>query len=121
MRGLVRKTILATAIAGSSIFLAVGAQAHDDDHWRDEHWRREHRQYVEEHEHWRHDPPRRVVYERPVYERQPIIVAPAAGHDGAGSGLCAAGRAEPELQLHRPAALIFIDLRPRRADLRPAG
>ena len=61
MRGLVRKTILATAIAGSSIFLAVGAQAHDDDHWRDEHWRREHRQYVEEHEHWRHDPPRRVV------------------------------------------------------------
>jgi hypothetical protein len=77
MRGLVRKTILATAIAGSSIFLAVGAQAHDDDHWRDEHWRREHRQYVEEHEHWRHDPPRRVVYERPVYERQPIIVAPA--------------------------------------------
>ena len=59
MRGLVRKTILATAIAGSSIFLAVGAQAHDDDHWRDEHWR-----HVE--------PPRRVVYERP-----PVIVAPA--------------------------------------------
>jgi len=72
MRGLVRKTILATAIAGSSIFLAVGAQAHDDDHWRDEHWRREHRQYVEEREHWRHEPPRRVVYERP-----PVIVAPA--------------------------------------------
>ena len=73
MRGLVRKTILATAIAGSSIILAVGAQAHDDDHWRDEHWRREHRQYVEEREHWRHvEPPRRVVYERP-----PVIVAPA--------------------------------------------
>jgi hypothetical protein len=72
MRGLVRKTILATAIAGSSIFLAVGAQAHDDDHWRDEQWRREHRQYVEEHEHWRHEPPRRVVYERP-----PIMVSPA--------------------------------------------
>jgi hypothetical protein len=72
MRGLVRKTILAAAIAGSSIFLAVGAQAHDDDHWRDEHWRREHRHYVEEHEHWRHEPPRRVVYERP-----PVIVAPA--------------------------------------------
>ena len=72
MRGLVRKTILATAIAGSGIFLAVGAQAHDDDHWRDEHWRREHRHYVEEHEHWRHEPPRRVVYERP-----PVIVAPA--------------------------------------------
>jgi hypothetical protein len=73
MRGLVRKTILATAIAGSGIFLAVGAQAHDDDHWRDEHWRREHHQYVEEHEHWHHvEPPRRVVYERP-----PVIVAPA--------------------------------------------
>jgi hypothetical protein len=73
MRGLVRKTILAAAIAGSSIFLAVGAQAHDDDHWRDEHWRREHRQFVEEREHWRHvEPPRRVVYERP-----PVIVAPA--------------------------------------------
>jgi hypothetical protein len=72
MRGLVRKTILAAAIAGSGIFLAVGAQAHDDDHGRDEQWRREHRQYVEEHEHWRHEPPRPVVYERP-----PIIVAPA--------------------------------------------
>ena len=72
MRGLVRKTILATAIAGSGIFLAVGAQAHDDDRGRDEHWRREHRQYVEEHEHWRHAPPRQVVYERP-----PVIVAPA--------------------------------------------
>jgi hypothetical protein len=77
MRGLVRKTILAAAIAGSGIFLAVGAQAHDDDHWRDEHWRREH--HVDEHEHWRHEPPRRVVYERPpvVYQRPPVIVAPA--------------------------------------------
>jgi hypothetical protein len=72
MRGLVRKTILAAAIAGSGIFLAAGAQAHDDDHGRDEQWRREHRQYVEEHEHWRHEPPRTVVYERP-----PVIVAPA--------------------------------------------
>jgi hypothetical protein len=72
MRGLVRKTILAAAIAGSGIFLAVGAQAHDDDRGHDEHWRREHRQHVEEHEHWRHEPPRRVVYERP-----PVIVAPA--------------------------------------------
>ena len=78
MRGLVRKTILATAIAGSSIFLAVGAQAHDDDHWRDEHWRREHRHF-EEHERWRHEPPRRVVYERPpvIVAPAPIIVAPA--------------------------------------------
>ena len=77
MRGLVRKTILAAAIAGSGILLAVGAQAHDDDHWRDEHWRREHRHF-EEREHWRHEPPRRVVYERaPVYQRAPIIVQPA--------------------------------------------
>ena len=45
MRGLVRKTILAAAIAGSGIFVAVGAQAHDDDHWRDERWRREHRHH----------------------------------------------------------------------------
>ena len=72
MRGLVRKTILAAAIAGSGILLAPGAQAHDDDHWRDEHWRREHRQYVEEHEHWRHEPPPTVVYQRP-----PVVVAPA--------------------------------------------
>ena len=80
MRGLVRKTILATAIAGSGIFLAVGAQAHDDDHGRDEHWRREHRHYVEEHEHWRHEPPRRVVYERPpvIVAPAPIMMAPAA-------------------------------------------
>ena len=58
MRGLVRKTILAAAIAGSGIFVAMGAQAHDDDHWRDERWRREHRHQVEEHERWRHEPPR---------------------------------------------------------------
>src|SRR3982074_2204581 len=69
MRGLVRKTILAAAIAGSGIFVAMGAQAHDDDHWRDERWRderwrREHRHQVEEHERWRHEPPRRVGYER---------------------------------------------------------
>jgi hypothetical protein len=74
----VRKTILATAIAGSGIFLAVGAQAHDDDHWRDEQWRCEHRQYVEEHEHW-HQPPPRVVYERPpvIVAPTPIMIAPA--------------------------------------------
>ncbi len=79
MRGLVRKTILAAAIAGSGIFLAVGAQAHDDDRGRDEQWRREHRQYVEEHEHWRHEPPRPVVYERPpvIVAPAPIVVAPA--------------------------------------------
>jgi hypothetical protein len=80
MRGLVRKTILAAAIAGSGIFLAVGAQAHDDDHGRDEHWRHEHRHYVEEHEHWRHEQPRRVVYERPpvIVAPAPIMMAPAA-------------------------------------------
>ena len=72
MRGLDWKTILAAAIAGSGIFLATGAQAHDDDRWHDERWRREHRHYIEEHEHWRSEPPRRVVY-----ERAPVIVAPA--------------------------------------------
>ena len=73
MRGLVRKTILAAAIAGSGIFLAVGAQAHDDDHGRDEQWRREHRQYVEEHEHSRHVEPSLPTSD----ERPPVIVAPA--------------------------------------------
>jgi hypothetical protein len=71
MRGLVRKTILATAIAGSSIFLAVGAQAHDGGYWRGEQWRGEHRQYAEVREHWRHvEPPRRFFYQRP-----PVIMA----------------------------------------------
>lgn len=74
MRALDWKTILAAAVAGSGLLFAASAQAHDDDRWHDDHWRREHRHYVEEHEHnhWRHDPPRRVVYERP-----PVIVAPA--------------------------------------------
>ena len=121
MRGLVRKTILAAAIAGSGIFVAMGAQAHDDDHWRDERWRREHRHHVEERERWRHEPPRRVVYERApvVYQRAPVFVAAGPGHDGA--GLPAAGRSEPQLQLHHPAALTFHSLETRRTDLRPAG
>jgi hypothetical protein len=74
MRGLYWRTILATAIAGSSLMLAAaGAQAHDDDRWR---WERDHGR----HEHWRHDPPRHIVYERerPVVVRQaPVYVAPA--------------------------------------------
>jgi hypothetical protein len=66
MRGLEWKTILAAAIAGSSLFVAAGAQAHDDDRWR------EHRH----HGRWHHESERRVVYERQpvVYERQPVFV-----------------------------------------------
>ena len=39
----------------------------------------------------------------------------------AGSGIFLAGHAQPEPQLLHPAAVIFLDLMPRRADLRPAG
>jgi hypothetical protein len=59
MRGFEWKTILAAAIAGSTLFVAAGAQARDDDDWR---WR--HRHY----KHWEH------VHERVVVERQPIFV-----------------------------------------------
>jgi hypothetical protein len=69
MRGFEWKTILAAAIAGSTLFLAMGAQAHDDDDWR---WR---------HRHYRHwQGPERVFVERqPVFvERaRPVYVAPA--------------------------------------------
>jgi len=79
MRGLEWRTILAAAIAGSSLFAAAGAQAHDDDRWRDDRWRREHRNHHDARDHWRHEPAPRVVYERQpvVYERQPVVVAPA--------------------------------------------
>ena len=74
MRGLEWKTILAAAIAGAGLFIATGAQAHDDDRWR---W--EHRHYRDHVDHWRHEPERRVVVERqPVFvERRPVVVAPA--------------------------------------------
>lgn len=80
MRGLEWKTILAAAIAASGILFAAGAQAHDDDRWRDDHRRWEHRHHHDSHEHRRHhDSPRRVVVERePVFiERRPVVMAPA--------------------------------------------
>jgi hypothetical protein len=77
MRGFEWRTVVAAAIAASGMFLAAGAQAHDDDEWR---WK--HRHY--DHGRWHHEPERRfvherpVVYERPVYvQRQPVYVAPA--------------------------------------------
>ena len=59
MRGVVMKTILAAAIAGSSLLVATGANAHDRwDKW--ERWERKH--------HWKHSrgygPPQRVIVER---------------------------------------------------------
>ena len=48
----------------------------------------------------------------------PGLRAAGAGHDGA--GLPAAGRSEPELQLHHPAALTFHSFETRRTDL-PSG
>jgi len=59
MRGFEWKTIVTAAIAGSTLFVATAAQAHDDDDWR---WR--HRHY----KHWERGP------ERVVVERQPVIV-----------------------------------------------
>ena len=67
MRGFEWKTILAAAIAGSTLFLATGAQAHDDDDWR---WR--HRNF----KHWHHGPERVVVERQPVYiERARPVLA----------------------------------------------
>src|SRR5438270_11962741 len=63
MRGFEWRTVLAAAIAASGIFMAAGAQAHDDDDWR---WKHRHH----DHGRWHHEPERRVVYGRPVvYER----------------------------------------------------
>jgi hypothetical protein len=87
MRGVVMKTILAAAIAGSSLPVATGANAHDRwDKW--ERWERKH--------HWRHSrgygPPQRVIVEQPVYVApiRPVYVAPmspmvpAYGYGGGG-------------------------------------
>ena len=75
MRGVVMKTILAAAIAGSSLLVATGANAHDRwDKW--DRW--EHKP------HWKHShgygPPSRVIVERPVYiaPARPVYVAPMA-------------------------------------------
>ena len=77
MRGVVMKTILAATIAGSSLLVATGANAHDRwDKW--ERWERKHHY---KHSHWRdYDRPRRVIVERPVYVTpvRPVYVAPMA-------------------------------------------
>jgi len=68
------KTILAAAIAGSSLFVATQASAHDYDRW--DRW--EHKHY------WKHShgygPPSRVIVERPVYvaPAHPVVLAPVA-------------------------------------------
>jgi hypothetical protein len=75
MRGFEWRTVLAAAIAASGMFLAAGAQAHDDDEWR---WKHRHhgRWHQELERRFVHERP--VVYERPVYiQRQPVYVAPA--------------------------------------------
>jgi hypothetical protein len=75
MRGVVMKTILAAAIAGSSLLVATGANAHDRwDKW--DRWEHKH--------HWKHShgygPPQRVIVERPVYvaPARPVVLAPVA-------------------------------------------
>ena len=90
MRGVAMKTILAAAIAGSSLFVATQASAHDSDRW--DRWEHKH--------HWKHSrgygPPERVIVERPVYVAQPVRpvyvapvapmmpMAPAYGYGGGG-------------------------------------
>jgi hypothetical protein len=88
MRGLAMKTILAAVIAGSSLFVATQASAHDYDRY--DRWERKH--------HWKHShghgygPPSRVIVERPVYVApvRPVYVAPmvpmapAYGYGGGG-------------------------------------
>ena len=78
MRGVVMKTILAAAIAGSSLLVATGVNAHDRwDKW--DRWERKHDRH-----HWKHSrgygPPQRVIVERPVYvaPARPVVLAPVA-------------------------------------------
>ena len=76
MRGVAMKTILAAALAGSSLFVATQASAHDYDRW--DRWEHKH--------HWKHShgygPPQRVIVERerPVYiaPARPVVLAPVA-------------------------------------------
>ena len=96
MRGLVRKTILGAAIAGSGIFVALGrARRTTTIAGASEHWRREHRHHVEERERWRHEPPLRdalISSARPVFvQPAPIMMPPAH----------ASPSSEPQLQLHQ--------------------
>ena len=85
MRGVAMKTILAAVIAGSSLLVATGANAHD----RWDKWDR----WEHKHHHWKHSrgygPPERVIVERPVYVRSPparSYVAPVAPMDGPAYG-----------------------------------
>jgi hypothetical protein len=81
MRGLAMKTILAAAIAGSSLLVATQATARDYDRYdrydRWDRWERKHHKH-----HWKHsrgyDRPSRVIVERPVYVEsvRPVYVAP---------------------------------------------
>jgi hypothetical protein len=85
MRGVVMKTILAAMIAGSSLLVATGANAHD----RWDRWDRWERKHYHKHSHWRgYDGPRRVIVERPVYVApvRPVYVAPMAPAYGYGGG-----------------------------------
>lgn len=74
MRGVAMKTILAAVIAGSSLFVAAQASAHDYDRW--DRWERKH--------YWKHShgygPPSAVIVERPVYVApvRPVVLAPVA-------------------------------------------
>ena len=73
MRGVAMKIILAAVIAGSSLFVATQATAHDYDKW--ERWERKH--------YWKrgYGPPSRVIVERSVVVAQPVrpvYVAPVA-------------------------------------------
>lgn len=74
MRGVAMKTILAAVLAGSSLFVATQASAHDYDRW--DRW--EHKHY------WKHSrgygPPSAVIVERPVYVAapRPVYLAPVA-------------------------------------------
>jgi len=86
MRGVAMKTILAAMIAGSSLLVATGANAHDRwDKW--DRWERKHDRH-----HWKHSrgygPPSRVIVERPVYVApvRPVYMAPMVPAYGYGGG-----------------------------------
>src|ERR1044072_1754780 len=80
MRGVAMKTILAAAIAGSSLLVATQASAHDYDRW--DRWEHKH--------HWKHSrgygPPERVIVARPVY-----VAAPRPGYAAPAEPLGAVG------------------------------
>jgi hypothetical protein len=72
------RTVVAAAIAASSLLVSAGAQAHDDERW--EHERHERERYEHRHPHyyappghWHRYAEAPVVYER----RPPVVVMPA--------------------------------------------